>query len=323
LKGNAYINPILYNAQQFLQQLSQFEFVQNAYGTNIPENHKQAILQHYGFPTELLDCTYSYDVALFFAEGAKDSAPVAEESSECGSIYAFPSHIIPKNAVILSLPPAIMRASLQRGVFISNLDSNDIELLEQHKFTFKHKKMPVWNGLSDIQFGSPIGLSHYLFPTADPIEMMAEPLRHNKSIDKAFLEENNKKSPKLGETPEGIWIAEVLQNCVIEKQEGYQSIDLNLLIQMCKNEPKSALVALQIFSDNMMKLLNGKSVEEADGFAINLRLLIGSIAMGYMISQDRSDGTAPEELALVATRYPIIKDCLSYVLSFNKDIYKD
>jgi FRG domain len=163
--------------ENFITKLLRTQTLEGLYTTGVPEEHKQAILQHYGFPTNLLDFTYSSDVAMFFAEGGSDYID-PETIPKYGAIYAIPPYLLPKTAKLLTLPPAVMRPSLQRGVFIANMSNADIERLEtRHKYRFRHKGVPVWNGMSNIRFGSPTGLSRYLFPISDPIETLAKDFR--------------------------------------------------------------------------------------------------------------------------------------------------
>lgn len=176
-RGPRFITAAVERSQQFLEQLQQLPLVQREYPSGIPELHAAAILQHYGFPTDLLDCTYSWDIALYFAEGGKDDLPLSTSVAEMGAIYAFPTRALPRSAILTTLPPAIMRPSLQRGVFLGNLTSRDQAELEQYKLTFRHQFLPLWNGLGGIDFGSPMGLGRYLFPMSDPIEAVARPLR--------------------------------------------------------------------------------------------------------------------------------------------------
>jgi hypothetical protein len=176
-RGTDFLKNALERGQQFLEHLKRLPIVQSHYGSEMPKQHATAILQHYGFPTHLLDLTYSYDVALYFAEGGTDSLPLSRGTAALGAIYAFPPHALPHSAVLTTLPPIIMRPTLQRGVFVGALQTADEARLEKYKFIFRHKFLPIWNGITGVDFGSPVGLGRYLFPAADPIETLARPLQ--------------------------------------------------------------------------------------------------------------------------------------------------
>lgn len=163
--------------QDFLEAVAKVRMVGRAYGGSIPPQHGEAILQHYGFPTDLLDFTSSLDVALFFAEGGSDRLRPEDRTVPTGSIYAVPSHNLPPQAKLFTLPPAVMRPSLQRGTFIAGMPKRERENLERYKFVFRHHFMPVWNGLGGIQFGGPVGLGSYVFPVSDSIEELARDFR--------------------------------------------------------------------------------------------------------------------------------------------------
>lgn len=165
-------------AERFLDRLQLTDTIKGCYLSGIPAEHKVAILQHYGFPTPLMDFTYSADVALYFAEGGNSYKPESASQPECGAIYAIPPFLLPPHAHLLTLPPAVMRPSLQRGVFIADISGDELEPLETLKFVFKHQRSPIWNGLGSIHYGAPVDLTRYLLPAADEIEALAREIRH-------------------------------------------------------------------------------------------------------------------------------------------------
>lgn len=175
-KGTSFVAHANEIGRSFLQAVATLPTVRRAYGGPIPPHHREAILQHYGFPTDLLDFTSSLDVALFFAEGGADRVDAEERRLALGAIYAVPSHALSLQARLVTLPPAIMRPSLQRAAFIAGMPKLEREKLERFKFLFRHQHMPVWNGLGGVQYGGPVGLGSYLFPASDPIDQLAREL---------------------------------------------------------------------------------------------------------------------------------------------------
>lgn len=171
-------NKLIEKAHLFLKDIFSQPFFKNAYPTGVSEFHIKAILQHYGFPTDFLDFTYSYDVALYFAEGGTDDLTLFPNKVANGAIFAVPTFILPTNAILTTLPPDIIRPTLQRGVFLGNLTGNVIfEIEKNYKFVFKHMDYPLWNGLPNISIYDPIGIGQYLFPKHDPIETIAKKYR--------------------------------------------------------------------------------------------------------------------------------------------------
>ena len=166
------LSQFLTSSDAFLAELQDLTFLREAYPSGIPPKHATAIKQHYGFPTEYLDCTMNYDVALFFAEGGSDYAP-DQPAPDLGRVYAFPSFAIARRAEIVTLSPRIMRPSVQRATFITALGVEDLAYLSQFSLVYRHQDVPGWNGLGGICFGAPAGMSRYLFPANDPVEQLA------------------------------------------------------------------------------------------------------------------------------------------------------
>ncbi len=303
--GDEFVKRETERAQQFLFEIMRLDVVKTAYPSGILREHQQAILQHYGFPTDLIDTTFSYDIALYFAEGAYDYLPGPDPKTEFGAIYAFPTTSIPKSALVITIHPAIMRPSLQRGAFISGLSDEERLRLEKFKFVFKHQSLPVWNGIGAIYFAAPVGLGKYLFPVSDPLERIAKPVREILFSD----------------TPAGVWLSETINYCLGQLPDGRGTLDLKLLIQMIKGEPLNAQTAMWIFASELKTNLGGKPVSEATGMDVTWRLLLGSIYLAYSISQHITDRVPPDLEDLVESN-PIISECATFVakeMSANTD----
>ena len=160
---------------KFVERISEWGPLKKQYPSGLREEHREAICQHYGFPTEYIDVTFAYDVALFFAEDWKEIGRAS--MPESGAIYALPFHVITRDASMVTLPPVVMRPNLQFGKFLRVSSDELLELVEQHKFRYRHAVSPMARGLSQIGFESPPRLTQYLYPSSDPLEAIAEELR--------------------------------------------------------------------------------------------------------------------------------------------------
>lgn len=162
-------------ADQFVAHISEWAPLKAQYPRGLREDHREAICQHYGFPTECIDVTFAYDVALFFAEDWKEIG--REPMPKCGAIYALPIHTISRHSSLVTLPPAVMRPNLQFGKFLRGGSGELLDLIERHKFRHRHASWPIARGLSQIGFESPPRLAQYLYPPSDPLEAIANELR--------------------------------------------------------------------------------------------------------------------------------------------------
>ncbi|MBI5651336.1 MAG: FRG domain-containing protein [Chloroflexi bacterium] len=278
-KGVEFVAQENKRAERFVRETNILDIVRSAYPKGVPDAHQQAMLQHYGFPTNLIDCTFSYDIALYFAEGAYDYLPAPVPKAKDGAIYAFPTNSIPKSSVIITIHPAIMRPSLQRGAFIFGLSANELPRLEKFKFVFKHQSLPIWNGIGSIHFAAPIGLSKYLFPVSDPLDSIA----------------GSPRETRFSDTPAGIWLSEIINNCLTDLPDEGSSVDFKLLSQMVEGEPRYALLAIEILANELSLNLRGMAVSEATGLDKTWRHLLGLIFIAY---SSISQGFAADWMAL-------------------------
>ena len=116
---------------------------------------------------------------------------------------------------------------------------------------------------------------------------------------------------RFGDTSVGAFIGEVINNCLREGDDRL-TVDMNLLVSMCRAEPKGAQVAMQVFAADLMRDLDGASVAQAAGNAMNLRLITAALFIAYCASREHVDAVPPE-LAFAVSRYPVILECAAYV----------
>jgi hypothetical protein len=116
-----------------------------------------------------------------------------------------------------------------------------------------------------------------------------------------------------GETPEFVWLQEV-SNEVLRDVGDRTSADMNLLIHMCRGEPKSAQFALQWLAQELNSMLNGRSVDAAEGsLEKTLAFQLGAIGIAYAVSQTPpgEDPTVPPELETLIRWHPLIVECMN------------
>lgn len=174
LKGEEETNRAQLAADKFVAHISKWEPLRVQYPRGLKENHREAICQHYHFPTEFIDVTFAYDVALFFAE---DWGRLGHETMpKCGSIYALPTDKIDRYSELITLPPAVMRPNLQFGKFLRS-SPELLDIVENYKFSYQHTSWPIAQGLSQTGFEKPPRLAQYLYPSSDPLEAIAKEIR--------------------------------------------------------------------------------------------------------------------------------------------------
>lgn len=121
----------------------------------------------------------------------------------------------------------------------------------------------------------------------------------------------------FGDTSAGVWLMEMVNNCLREKKRGRSGVDIILMIHMCKEEPKNAQIAMQLLVHELKKQLEGKGVAEAEGDAQTTRLLIGSLLIAYSVSRGFPD-LSPPELEPIMRMHPVIIECADYVAADNQ-----
>ena len=116
-----------------------------------------------------------------------------------------------------------------------------------------------------------------------------------------------------GETPEFVWLQEV-SNEVLRDVGDRISADMNLLIHMCRSEPKSAQFALQWIAQELKSMLGDRSVDAAQGaLEKTLAFQLGAIGMAYAVSQTPpgAEPTIPPELERLIQWHPLILECMN------------
>jgi len=124
---------------------------------------------------------------------------------------------------------------------------------------------------------------------------------------------------KFGDTRHGVWLGELINNCLRELPGGRSSVDMNLLIHMCKDEPKNAQVSMQILAHDLQEKLGDDKVSQATEIGQTFRLLLGSLCAAYCVSREVYDGVPPE-LEQIIKWNPLIIECANFVSRDQKAI---
>lgn len=124
----------------------------------------------------------------------------------------------------------------------------------------------------------------------------------------------------FGDTPAAAWLAEIIKNVLRELPGGKSGVDMNLLINMCKGEPKHAQMAMQMLAYALKKDLGARPVSTATGLAQTHRLLLGSIFLAYCVSRDMIN-PIPPELEFILKWHPIVMQCAEFV-SADQDLQR-
>jgi hypothetical protein len=94
-----------------------------------------------------------------------------------GDIYAIPIYAISRHSSLVTLPPVVMRPTLQFGKFLRGGSSELLALIERHKFRYRHGDWPLARGISQKGFEASPTLAQYLFPPSDPLEAIANEIK--------------------------------------------------------------------------------------------------------------------------------------------------
>ena len=126
----------------------------------------------------------------------------------------------------------------------------------------------------------------------------------------------------FGDTAAAAWGAELINNVLRELPGGRSKVEMNLLIGMCRAEPKNAQITIQLLADALKKQLDGAPVSQAAGTGQTLRLLIGSTFLAYCVSRGMTT-QVPPELEFIVGRYPIIMQCADFVSADQERLLAD
>ena len=126
----------------------------------------------------------------------------------------------------------------------------------------------------------------------------------------------------FNESDAGVWLTQVINNCLRETGTNQSQIDMNLLVNMCRSEPKSAQVGMQFLAQELRKNLNGRPVSGAAGFGQTWRLMLGCILASYCVSWGHTD-RFPPELEQILAFNPEIIGCFNFVMASNQGSFEE
>lgn len=132
--------------------------------------------------------------------------------------------------------------------------------------------------------------------------------------------ENQDSVARLGDTSEGLWLSDVFNNC-LKISNNKWVVDMNLLVSMCRSEPKCALVAIQVLAYDLEERDTDENFSNIPEDLSFIPLLVGSIAMAYIAANhlltNQPIDQCPEEMVLTIHDHPVIEKCIKYVTNLN------
>lgn len=141
------------------------------------ESENEALCQHYGFPTDLIDFTWDANIAGFFALGGWKRYRFYETVRHpCGAIWAIDVQGDMSDALeIITLPSQVMRPTLQKGEFVNFNSLQEARNQPRiNKFMFRHDENLWISELYEMSPNDNISLEKYLMPHRDPLEQIAQ-----------------------------------------------------------------------------------------------------------------------------------------------------
>jgi hypothetical protein len=165
--------------QKKMQYIEKVHQLSDRKHLSLCEEELEALCQHYGFPTDFIDFTWSSTIAAFFALGGSAAYSLLNDVKyPIGSIWVIDVEgIYNKGIKLITLPNQVMRPWLQRGEFLQysflKSSSSNLKIVN---LTFFHQS-EVWiDELYDLNPYSLTPLSRYLMPSRDPLEELADSL---------------------------------------------------------------------------------------------------------------------------------------------------
>jgi len=125
----------------------------------------------------------------------------------------------------------------------------------------------------------------------------------------------------LSDSPYGLWLPKLLNDGLVERPGKPLAINATVVTEMCRVDPKSAQVAMQLLAQQLEENLKGRPVAEAEDFAAVQRLVLGTLFHSYCVARHFEAaiplGSVPQELRWVLERYPLIAECAQFVSEYN------
>lgn len=226
--------------EEFLSELEKEQ--ESIFGKKIDENSLLAVAQHFGFPTPLLDNSFSLKIAAFFA--TYDARNMKEDESVIGVIYYLRNYsdkeanalsdpgkhlgfsffdatginIGNMQILIPDIPDEDNRIHRQQGVFVSDFSWTDLAGISIDKIYFKQQKGLVFRDLH-------IGVHEdILLPDKTPISELADKVKKGHNAKKNYALLGNTKfyeGSVIGSTGSFLWAILNESNRFFEKTANF------------------------------------------------------------------------------------------------------
>lgn len=118
---------------------------------------------------------------------------------------------------------------------------------------------------------------------------------------------------KLGDSPAGVWLMEVMHDCVHELLDGTPSVDMNLLAKKCRGAPENVPLVLAVLAEDLNKRLDGGDLFKATGITGFWRLMVGAIFLAYCASRGIFQRAISKELDSVVMSNLVIMECVDFL----------
>ena len=116
----------------------------------------------------------------------------------------------------------------------------------------------------------------------------------------------------LGRTPEFAWMMELMQRGFPEIGDKIGA-DMQIVMSMCKAEPKSAQFTMQSFAEDVRRDSRNPLDPDAAARLPVARFMLGALFLGYcalaVAEQRVPEDQIPAELTHILQRYPEIQQC--------------
>lgn len=229
-----------------------------------------------------------------------------------GAIFAVPSAGLPDGFSLRSLPPHIVRPTLQHGVFLSTSESSQLAFIEFFRFRFYHRVAPIWNGLTDIRFGNRVGLDEYLFPASDPFADIAH---HVASL--SIVSHDTLMARNFYRSDAGRLLSDIAAKGISIDENFRVHVDFNIIVPLVRDDLEGALEVARSAAIYIQIERQQEAPQQHKLYMFDA--VLGAVLFAYHLARHRLNAEVgpepPEEVKIIFANFPEAKD--AYVRAFD------